>query len=59
MKKYQPVFQLAEQSVQPASCEGTNGKIDSASLNAMMEQMKPSETFLDVLWSGIYDPVSG
>ncbi len=46
MKKYEPVFTLAEQSVQPAFVlKVTNGKIDSASLNAMMEQMKPSQTF--------------
>lgn len=53
LKKYQPVFQLAEQSAQPAFVlKVTNGKIDSASLNAMMEQMKPSETFSTYAGSG-------
>ena len=46
MAKYQPVFDMAEKSVQPAFVlKITNGKIDSASMNAMMEQMKPSENF--------------
>jgi hypothetical protein len=46
MAKYAPVFDLAEKSVQPAFVlKVTNGKIDSASLNAMMEQMKPSQNF--------------
>ncbi len=46
MKKYEPVFDLAEKSIQPAFVyKVTNGKIDSASMNAMMEQMKPSQTF--------------
>lgn len=46
MKKYAAVFDLAEKSVQPAFVyKVTNGKIDSASLSAMMEQMKPSQIF--------------
>ena len=46
MKKYAPVFDLAEKSVQPAFVlKVVGGKIDSASLSAMMEQMKPSQTF--------------
>jgi hypothetical protein len=53
MKKYGPVFQLAEQSVQPAfMLKVKNGQIDSASLNAMMEQMKPSQTFSTFNGSG-------
>jgi hypothetical protein len=45
MKKYAPVFDLSEKSVQPAMVlKMTNGKPDSASMNAMMESMKPSET---------------
>jgi hypothetical protein len=53
MAKYQPVFDMAEKSVQPAFVlKVTNGKIDSASLNAMMEQMKPSETFSTYNGSG-------
>jgi hypothetical protein len=46
MGKYAPVFDLAEKSVQPAFVlKITGGKIDSASMSAMMEQMKPSGTF--------------
>lgn len=53
MAKYQPVFDMAEKSVQPAFVlKVTNGKIDSASLSAMMEQMKPSETFSTYTGSG-------
>lgn len=46
MKKYAQVFDLAEKSVQPAfKYKIKNGQLDSASLNAMMESMKPSESF--------------
>ena len=53
MAKYGPVFDMAEKSVQPAFVlKVTNGKIDSASLNAMMEQMKPSENLQTYNGSG-------
>ena len=53
MKKYAPVFDLSKQSVQPAfELKVTNGKIDSASLNAMMQQMQPSSTFSTYNGSG-------
>jgi hypothetical protein len=53
MAKYQPVFDMAEKSVQPAFVlKITNGKIDSASMNAMMEQMKPSDNFQTYTGSG-------
>jgi hypothetical protein len=46
MAKYAPVFDLSEKSVEPAFVlKITGGKIDSASMAAMMEQMKPSATF--------------
>jgi hypothetical protein len=46
MKKYAPVFDLAEKSVQPAfKYKLKNGQLDSASMNAMMESMKPSDNF--------------
>ncbi len=53
MKKYAQIFDAAEKSVQPAFVlKVTNGKIDSASLNAMIEQMKPSQTFSTFNGSG-------
>ncbi len=53
MEKYKPIFDASEQSVQPAFVlKITGGKIDSASMSAMMEQMKPSETFSTYSGSG-------
>ncbi|HEY3873863.1 MAG TPA: hypothetical protein VGM92_00170 [Candidatus Kapabacteria bacterium] len=53
MAKYKPIFDLSEQSVQPAFVlKVTGGKYDSASMNAMMEQMKPSATFSKYSGSG-------
>lgn len=53
MKKFGQVFDLAEKSVQPAfKYKIKNGQLDSASLSAMMESMKPSETFATYEGSG-------
>jgi hypothetical protein len=53
MKKYAPIFDLAEKSVQPAFVlKVVGGKIDSASMSAMMEQMKPSQNFSTYEGSG-------
>ncbi len=53
MAKYAPIFDLSEKSVEPAFVlKITGGKIDSASLAAMMEQMKPSATFTTYQGSG-------
>ncbi len=53
LAKYAPVFDLSEKSVQPAFVlKITGGKIDSASMSAMMEQMKPSATFSTYQGSG-------
>ncbi len=53
MAKYKPIFDLSEQSVQPAFVmKITGGKYDSASQAAMMEQMKPSATFTNYSGSG-------
>ena len=53
MAKYAQVFDMAEKSVQPAFVyKVTNGKIDSASLAAMLEQMKPSQTMSTFAGSG-------
>jgi hypothetical protein len=46
MQKYGPIFDSVQKSVQPAFIyKVTNGKIDSASMAAMLEEMKPSATF--------------
>ena len=53
MVKYAPIFDLSEKSVEPAFVlKITGGKIDSASMSAMMEQMKPSATFSTYQGSG-------
>ncbi len=53
MAKYAPIFDLSEKSVEPAFVlKITGGKIDSASLSAMMDQMKPSPTFATYQGSG-------
>ena len=44
VKKYSPVFDMAEKSVQPAFVLSMkNGKVDSAAMTQMMESMKPSD----------------
>ncbi len=53
LAKYAPIFDLAEKSVEPAFVlKITGGKIDSASMAAMMDQMKPSSTFSTYQGSG-------
>ena len=53
MAKYKAIFDMSEQSVQPGFImKITGGKYDSASMSAMMEQMKPSETFSTYKGSG-------
>lgn len=46
MAKYRPVFELAEKSVVPGHViKIVGGKLDSASEAAMIEDMKPSDTY--------------
>ncbi len=53
MAKYKPVFELAEKSVVLAHViKMTGGKLDSASEAALMEDIKPSETFSTYNGSG-------
>lgn len=53
MAKYAPIFDLSRQSVMPAFVlKITNGKYDSASMAAMMQQMEPSSTFSTYSGSG-------
>lgn len=53
MAKYAPIFDLSRQSVVPAFVmKITNGKYDSASMSAMMQQMQPSSTFSTYTGSG-------
>lgn len=53
MTKYKAIFDASEASVQTAFVmKITGGKYDSASMNAMMEQMKPSATFSTYNGSG-------
>ncbi len=53
MAKYAPIFDLSKASVQPAfPLKITNGKYDSASMQAMMQQMEPSSTFSTCSGSG-------
>ncbi len=53
MTKYGAIFDLSKQSVQPGFVmKITNGKYDSASMQAMMQQMQPSSTFSTYNGSG-------
>ncbi|HET6401282.1 MAG TPA: hypothetical protein VFH95_07775 [Candidatus Kapabacteria bacterium] len=53
MAKYAPIFDPSKASVQPAFVlKITNGKYDSASMAAMMQQMEPSSTFSTYNGSG-------
>ncbi|MFI5201658.1 MAG: hypothetical protein ACHQNE_04680 [Candidatus Kapaibacterium sp.] len=53
MAKFAPIFDLSKASVHPGfAMKITNGKYDSASMSAMMQQMEPSSTFSTYNGSG-------